>query len=88
LDLPSCQLALEIGHFAARKRGQCAAYHRRLVLEDLTDEERESALSGKMDGTFVKTWASMENAAANAGFQKDDVIVELDGKSIKLTEAK
>jgi hypothetical protein len=60
-----------------------------LVLEDLTDEERkrrrltndELALVVKHVGEYGK-----HAAAKKAGFQKQDVIVEIDGLSNRLTE--
>lgn len=60
-----------------------------LVLEDLADSERNQrgvekekmALLVKSVGQYGK-----HAAAKNAGFQKDDVIVELDGISGRLTE--
>jgi len=60
-----------------------------LVLEDLADEERtrRTVAKDKM-ALFVKNVGQYgKNAAAkNAGFQKEDVIVELDGRSDRLTE--
>ena len=60
-----------------------------LVLEDLADETREPrgiekaklALLVKSVGQYGK-----HAAAKNAGFQKDDVIVEADGLSARMTE--
>jgi len=60
-----------------------------MVLQDLSDEERaplgfandKLALLVKGLGQYGK-----HAAAKNAGFQKDDVIVELDGQSVRLTE--
>ena len=60
-----------------------------LVLEDLADEERtKRGVGNKTMALFVKNVGQYgKNAAAkNAGFQKDDVIVELDGKSDHITE--
>jgi hypothetical protein len=61
-----------------------------LVLEDLSDEIRnerkigsgQMALLVKFVGQYGK-----HAAAKNAGFAKDDVITELDGKSNRLTES-
>lgn len=60
-----------------------------MVLVDLTDEERLTRnLSKDKLGLFVKHLGQYGKhaAAKNAGFQKDDVLVELDGKSARLTE--
>ncbi len=60
-----------------------------LVLEDLADEERTRRTMAKDKmALFVKNVGQYgKNAAAkNAGFQKEDVILELDGKSDRLTE--
>jgi len=60
-----------------------------LVLEDLPDEERKQRNLGT-DGLalFVKSVGQYGKHAAgkNAGFQKDDVIVALDGNSQRLSE--
>ena len=61
-----------------------------LLLEDLSDEERvrrgidkgSMALFVKHAGEYGK-----HAAAKNAGFQKDDVIVELDGRSSRVSES-
>jgi serine protease Do len=61
-----------------------------LLLEDLSDEERARrgidkgamALFVKHAGEYGK-----HAAAKNAGFQKDDVIVELDGRSSRVSES-
>lgn len=61
-----------------------------LVLEDLTDEERsrrslkaqEMALSVKHVGQYGK-----HAAGKNAGFQKDDVIVQIAGQSKRMSES-
>jgi len=61
-----------------------------LLLEDLSDEERARrgidkgamALFVKHAGEYGK-----HAAAKNAGFQKDDVIVELDGRSSRISES-
>jgi hypothetical protein len=61
-----------------------------LVLEDLSNEERsrrnlenhDLALSIKHVGQYGK-----HAAGKNAGFQKDDVIVQIDGQSKRMTES-
>ncbi len=61
-----------------------------LVLEELTDEERAKlgiakdrmALRAKGVGQYGK-----HAAAKNAGFQKEDVLTELDGSSARITES-
>jgi S1-C subfamily serine protease len=61
-----------------------------MVLEDLADEDREKrgmnksqlALLVKSVGQYGK-----HAAAKNAGFQKDDVIVEIDGTAARMTES-
>ena len=61
-----------------------------LLLEDLSDEERARrgldkeamALIVKHAGEYGK-----HSAAKKAGFQKDDVIVELDGQSSRVSES-
>ena len=60
-----------------------------LVLEDLAEEERtRRAVATDKMALFVKNVGQYgKNAAAkNAGFQKEDVIVELDGSSNRVTE--
>ena len=60
-----------------------------LVLEDLTDEERGRRGVGKdRMGLFVKHVGQYGKHAAGkkAGFQKDDLIVELDGASERISE--
>jgi serine protease Do len=60
-----------------------------LVLEDLPGEERTTReLGSSQMGLFVKSVGQYGKhaAAKNAGFQKGDVIVELDGKSGRITE--
>ena len=60
-----------------------------MVLTDLTDEERLTrGLAKDKLGLFVKGLGQYGKhaAAKNAGFRKDDVLVELDGKSARLTE--
>lgn len=60
-----------------------------MVLTDLTDEERLArGLAKDKLGLFVKGLGQYGKhaAAKNAGFQKDDVLVELDGKSGRLSE--
>jgi hypothetical protein len=61
-----------------------------LVLEDLGDEERSRhSLGAGAMALFVKGVGQYGKhaAAKNAGFQKDDVIVELDGMSDRITES-
>ncbi len=61
-----------------------------LVLEDLADEERtRRGLDGKSMALFVKGLGKFGKhaAAMNAGFQKDDVIVQLDGLTGRITES-
>jgi len=60
-----------------------------LVLEDLADEERAKRAVGKDKmALFVKNVGQYgKNAAAkNAGFLKEDIIVELDERSDRITE--
>jgi hypothetical protein len=60
-----------------------------LVLEDLAEEERaRRALATDKMALFVKNVGQYGKhaAAKNAGFQKEDVIVELDGRSDRITE--
>lgn len=60
-----------------------------MVLVDLTDEERLTrGLTRDKLGLFVKGLGQYGKhaAAKNAGFQKDDVLVELNGKSARITE--
>lgn len=60
-----------------------------MVLTDLTDEERLArSLSKDKLGLFIKSVGQYGKhaAAKNAGFRKDDVLVELNGKSIRATE--
>ena len=60
-----------------------------LVLEDLSDEERERrGIARDALALFVKSVGQYGKhaAAKNAGFQKDDVIVELDGAPARTTE--
>ena len=60
-----------------------------LVLEDLSDEERDRrSIAKDALALFVKSVGQYGKhaAAKNAGFQKDDVIVELDGASARTTE--
>jgi len=60
-----------------------------LVLEDLTDEQRsERGLSKEQLALLVRNVGQYgKNAAAKkAGFQKDDLIVEIDGRSDRMTE--
>lgn len=60
-----------------------------MVLTDLPDEERLTrGLAKDKLGLFVKGLGQYGKhaAAKNAGFRKDDVLVELDGKSARLTE--
>jgi S1-C subfamily serine protease len=61
-----------------------------LVLDDLTGEERMAArLSDKELGLRVKHVGEYgEHAAAKrAGFQRDDILISVDGNSARLTEA-
>ncbi len=60
-----------------------------MVLTDLPDEERLTrGLAKDKLGLFVKGLGQYGKhaAAKNAGFRKDDVLVELDGKSARITE--
>jgi S1-C subfamily serine protease len=60
-----------------------------MVLQDLSDEERAArSLPGNGLALFVKSVGQYGKhaAAKNAGFQKDDVLIELAGKSARLTE--
>ena len=60
-----------------------------LVLEDLADEERgKRSLDAKQMALFVKSVGQYGKhaAAKNAGFQKEDVIVQIDGSSARTTE--
>ncbi len=60
-----------------------------MVLVDLTDEERVArGLARDKLGLFVKGLGQYGKhaAAKNAGFQKDDVLVELNGQSARITE--
>ncbi len=60
-----------------------------MVLTDLTDEERLTrGLSKDKLGLFVKGLGQYGKhaTAKNAGFRKDDVLVELNGKSARITE--
>lgn len=60
-----------------------------LRLQDLTDEERTTRGLGKDKLALLLQGVGQYGkhaAAKNAGFQKDDVLVELDGKSARLTE--
>lgn len=61
-----------------------------LVLEDLADEERTRRGLGATElALFVKGLGQYGKhaAAKNAGFQKDDVIVQLDGVTGRITES-
>ena len=60
-----------------------------LVLEDLTDEERsQRGIEKNKMALFVKHVGEYGShaAAKKAGFKRSDVIVELDGKSNRITE--
>ena len=60
-----------------------------MILVDLTDEQRTARGLGKDKlGLFVKGLGQYGKhaAAKNAGFQKDDVLIELNGQSARLTE--
>lgn len=60
-----------------------------MVLVDLTDEERITrGLAKDKLGLFVKGLGQYGKhaAAKNAGFQKEDVLVELNGQSARITE--
>ena len=60
-----------------------------MVLTDLTDEERLTrGLAQDKLGLFVKGLGQYGKhaTAKNAGFRKDDVLVELNGKSARITE--
>jgi serine protease Do len=61
-----------------------------MVLEDLSDEERtKRGLDAKQLALFAKgvgQWGK-HAAAKNAGFQKEDVIVEIDGITTRMTES-
>ena len=61
-----------------------------LWLEDLSDEQRaQRGLGQEQMALFVKHAGEYGKhaAAKKAGFQKDDVIVELDGQSSRVTES-
>jgi hypothetical protein len=61
-----------------------------LLLEDMSDPERESRGLGKKEmALFVKHAGEYGKhaAAKKAGFQKGDVLVELDGTSARITES-
>ena len=61
-----------------------------LVLEDLSDEERGRRTLSKEDlGLFIKAVGQYGKhaTAKNAGFQKDDVIVSIDGWSKRASES-
>jgi serine protease Do len=61
-----------------------------LVLEDLADPERSQRQLGKDKmALFIKFVGQYNKHAAgkNAGFQKDDLIVEIDGLTQRLTES-
>ena len=61
-----------------------------LVLEDLSDEERGRRTLSKEDlGLFIKGVGQYGKhaTAKNAGFQKDDVIVSIDGWSKRASES-
>jgi hypothetical protein len=58
-------------------------------LQDLTDEERVARGLAKDKLALLLQGLGqygMHAAAKNAGFQKDDVLIELDGKSARLSE--
>ncbi|NDF01154.1 MAG: peptidase, partial [Verrucomicrobia bacterium] len=60
-----------------------------MVLVDLSDEERTArGLAKDRLGLFVKGLGQYGKhaAAKNAGFQKDDVLVEIHGQSARVTE--
>ena len=60
-----------------------------MKLQDLTDEERVARGLGKDKlGLLVQGLGQYGKhaAAKNAGFRKDDVLLELDGKATRLTE--
>ncbi len=60
-----------------------------MILVDLTDEERTTrGLAKDTLGLFVKGLGQYGKhaAAKNSGFQKDDVLVELNGQATRLTE--
>ena len=61
-----------------------------LVLEDLADDARSVRALGKSEmALLIKFVGQYGNHAAgkNAGFRKDDIIVELDGKADRTTES-
>jgi hypothetical protein len=61
-----------------------------MVMEDLADTARtQRGVEKDRMALFVKAVGQYGKhaAAKNAGFKKDDVIVELDGKSARLTES-
>lgn len=61
-----------------------------MVLEDLPDEERaKRGLNNSQLALFAKGVGQYGNhaAAKNAGFQKDDVIIEIDGVTERMTES-
>jgi membrane-associated protease RseP (regulator of RpoE activity) len=60
-----------------------------LVLEDLSDDERTQRGLGKDELALIVKFVGQYNKHAggkNAGFQKDDVIVEIDGIATRRTE--
>ena len=61
-----------------------------LVLEDLADDARDSRGIGKNQMALLIKFVGQYGkhaSAKNAGFAKDDVITEMDGKSTRLTES-
>ncbi len=61
-----------------------------MVLEDLADDERSKrGFTGTQLALYVKSVGQFGKhaAAKNAGFQKDDVIVEIDGVKDRMTES-
>jgi S1-C subfamily serine protease len=61
-----------------------------LVVEDLADDARSGRALGKSEmALLVKSVGQYGKHAAgkNAGFRKDDIIVELDGNADRITES-
>jgi hypothetical protein len=61
-----------------------------LVLEDLSNEERSRRNLGNQNMAFSIKHVGQYGkhaAAKNAGFQKDDVIVQIAGQSKRMTES-
>ena len=60
-----------------------------MVLEDLADDDRAKRGTGREKLALLVKWLGQNGkhaAAKNAGFQKEDVIVEIDGITNRITE--